>query len=56
MDFTSMNFGNLLFAHNCDPLKNVIRKTENINERIVQAKNGISFSEICLKEGPLQIC
>ena len=31
MDFTSMNFGDLLFALNCDPLKNKITKIEKIN-------------------------
>ena len=38
MDFTNMNFGELLFA-----LK--------INKSIVHSKNGIYFNEICLKEG-----
>ena len=51
MDFTSVNFGDLLFALNCDRLKNDIRKIEKINKRIVQYKNGIYFNEICLKEG-----
>ena len=51
MDFTSMNFGDILFAINCNPLKNEIRKIEKINKRIVQTKNGIYFNEICLKEG-----
>ena len=51
MDFTKMNFGELLFALNCDPLKNKIRKIEKINKSIVQTKNGIHFNEICLKEG-----
>ena len=46
MDFTSMNFGDLLFALNCDPLKNEIRKIEQINKRIVQTKNGIYFNNI----------
>ena len=46
-----MNFGDLLFALNCDPLKNEIRKIEKINKRIVETKNGIYFNEICLKEG-----
>ena len=46
-----MNFGDLLFARNCDPLKNEIRKIEQINKRIVQIKNGIYFNNICLKEG-----
>ena len=51
MEFTSMNFGDLLFALNCDLLKNEIRKIEKINQRIVQTKNGIYFNKICLKEG-----
>ena len=51
MDFTSMNFGDLLFALNCDPLKNEIMKIEKINKRIVQTKNCIYFNKICLKEG-----
>ena len=51
MDFTSMNFGDLLFALNCDRLKNKIKKIEKINKRIVQSKNGIYFNETCLKEG-----
>ena len=38
MDFSCMNFGDLLFALNCDRLKNEIRKIENINKRIVQYK------------------
>ena len=46
-----MNFGDLLFALNCDPLKNEMRKIEKINKRIVRTKNGIYFNEICLKEG-----
>ena len=50
MDFTSMNFGDLLFTLNCDPLKNEIRKIEKINKRIDQTKNGIYFDKICLKE------
>ena len=41
-----MNFGDLLFALNCDPLKNEIRKIEKINKRIVQTKNGINFNKI----------
>ena len=41
MEFTSMNFGDLLFALNCDPLKYEIRKIEKINKRIVQTINGI---------------
>ena len=51
MNFISMNFGDLLFALNCDRLKNDIRKIDKINKRIVQSKNGIYFNEICLKEG-----
>ena len=43
MDFTSTNFGDLLFALNCDLLKNEIRKIEKINKRIVQTENGIYF-------------
>ena len=39
-----MNFGDLLFALNCDRLKNDIRKIEKINKRIVQSKNGIYFN------------
>ena len=46
MDFTGMNFGDLLFALNCDSLKNEIRKIEKINKRIVQTKNGIYFNEM----------
>ena len=46
-----MNFGDHLFALNCDPLKNEITKIEKINKRIVPTKNGIYFNEICLKEG-----
>ena len=38
MDFTSMNFGELLSALNCHPLENKIMKIENINKRIVQTK------------------
>ena len=51
MNFASMNFGDLLFALNCDPLKNEIRKIQKINKCIVQTKNGIYFNEMCLKEG-----
>ena len=50
MDFTSMNFGDLLFSFNCDPLKNEISKIEKINKRIVQTKNVIYFNEIYIKE------
>ena len=46
MDFTNMNFGDLLFALNCDRLKNDIRKIEKINKLIVQSKIGIYFNEI----------
>ena len=35
MDFTSMNFGELLFAFNCDPHKNEISKLKKINKRIL---------------------
>ena len=57
MDFTSMNFGDLLLALNCDRLKNDIRKIEKINKRIVQSKNGIYFNEIYIysREIPMQI-
>ena len=41
-----MNFGDLLFALNCDRLKNDIRKIEKIKKRIVQSKNGIYFNYI----------
>ena len=41
-----MNFGDLLFALNCDPLKNKIWKIEKINKRIVETKNGIYFNYI----------
>ena len=41
-----MNFGEFLFAFNCDPLKNEIRKIEKIDKRIVQTKIGIYFNEI----------
>ena len=51
MDFTCMNFGDLLFALNCDRLKNEISKIEKINKHIVQSKNDIYFNEICFKEG-----
>ena len=44
MNFTSMNFGELLVPFNSDPLKNEIRKIEKINKRIVQTKNDIYFS------------
>ena len=43
MDFTCKNFGDLLFALNCDRLK---KKIEKINKRIVQSKNGIYFNDI----------
>ena len=33
-----MNFGDLLFALNCDPLKNEIRKIEKINKRLFKRK------------------
>ena len=46
-----MNFGDLLFALNCDRLKNKIRKLGKINKHIVQSKNCIYFNEICLKKG-----
>ena len=46
MDFISMNFGDLLFALNCDPLKNEIRKIEKINKWIIQTKNSIYFNNI----------
>ena len=41
-----MNFGDFLFALNCDPLKNEIRKIEKINKRIIQTKNGIYLKKI----------
>ena len=46
MDFTSMGFGEPLFALNCDPVKNEIRKIENINKCIVETKNCIYFNDI----------
>ena len=46
-----MDFGDILFSLNWDPLKNEIRKIEKINKRIVQTKNGIYFNKICLKQG-----
>ena len=33
-----MNFGDLLFALNCDPLKNEIRKIEKINSGLFKLK------------------
>ena len=45
-----MNFSDLLFALNCDPLKNEIRKIEKINKRIVQTKNCIYFNNIYIFE------
>ena len=51
MDFTNMTFGDLLFAINCDPLKNKIRLIEKINKRIVHTEHGIYLNKICLKEG-----
>ena len=41
MNFTSMNFGDLSFSLNCDPLKNEIMEIDKINKRIVQTKNSI---------------
>ena len=41
-----MNLGDLLFALNCDRLKDEIRKIEKINKRIVQSRNCIYFNEI----------
>ena len=46
-----MNFSDLLFAFNCDPLKNGIRKIEKINKSFCSNKNCIYFYQICLKEG-----
>ena len=51
IDFTCMNFGELLFGLNFDPLKNELRKIVKINKLIVQTKNCIYFNEICLKGG-----
>ena len=50
MDFTSMNFGDLLFALNCDPIKNEIWKIEKMNKLVVQTKNGIYFINIYIYE------
>ena len=41
-----MNIGDLLFALNCDPLQNEIRKIRKINKRIVQTKNDVYLNEI----------
>ena len=46
MEFTSMNFGDLLFSLNCDPLKIEIRKIEKIDKWIVQTIYGIYFNNI----------
>ena len=44
-----MNFGKLLIALNCVPLKNEIRKIEKINKRVVKTKNGIYLiKNICV--------
>ena len=50
-----MNFGDLLFALNCDPLKNEIRKIEKINNRIVKLKMVIILIKYALKRDFTQI-
>ena len=49
MDFTSMNFGDLLFALNCDPLINEIKKIEKITKRNVQTKIVFILMQYALK-------
>ena len=44
-----MDFGDLLLALNCDPLKNEIRKIEKINKRIVQLKIVFILMKYALK-------
>ena len=51
-----MNFGELLFALNCDTLKNEIRKMEKINNRIVQLKMGFVLMKYASKRDFSQIC
>ena len=46
MDYNDLNFGQLLFLHGNEVLKNNIRNIEKINKRIVHLKNGIHFNEI----------
>ena len=41
-----MNFGELLFALNSNPLKTETRKIEKINKLIVQTKNDTDFNDI----------
>ena len=46
MDYSVLNFGQLLFLLGNEGLKNNIRNSEKINKRIVHLKSGIHFNEI----------
>ena len=44
MDYSVLNFGQLLFLLGNEVLKNNIRNIEKINKRIVHLKSGIHFN------------
>ena len=46
MDYSVLNFGQLLFLLGNEGLKNNVRNFEKINKRIVHLKSGITFNEI----------
>ena len=51
IEYSVLNFGELLFLLGNEVLKNNIRNSEKINERIVHLKSGIHYNEICIQEG-----
>ena len=51
MDYSALNFGQLLFLLGNECLENKIRNIEKINKRIVHLKSGIHFNKLCIQEG-----
>ena len=51
MAYSNLNFGQLLHRIENTDIKNNIRSYENIKKRILSARYGILFNQICLDEG-----
>ena len=51
MAYSNLNFGQLLHRIENIDIKNNIRFYEKIKKRILSAKYGILFNQICLDEG-----
>ena len=55
MAYSNLNFGQLLHKLNDENIINNIRSYEKIKKRILSAKYGILFNQICLDERLYQI-